>query len=677
MNTLKIYLSGLLAILYFAGFGQSSVEIEEMANKAFQQENYYTAAIYYKKLVDLYEGNSISANNASYPYQYVQSNKAALSFEAYKKHMRKLADSYRLYSDFTDAEKYYAKAVSLEEEKSTSTIYYYGKVLRANKKYKEAIVEFDKVENSNDDFKQSADFERKCCRFALEETIHPCVAFVEKVDTQNVDIQGSSDYGALLSLDENGDTNMLFTTTRFTMPDKSGRGFKYKNELLSYTDGEVGKDRVLNLNEDVNSAAATLSKNGKLMFVVIWSVDAKDNPEKYKICRVTRNEKSWSDPEPLPETVNKPKSENLYPSVSADGRKLFFSSNRKGGEGGFDIYEVDLDKNGWPVSQASNLGSAINTPKDEKTPFFYQPQNILYFSSEGYIGMGGLDIFSARWTGEEWTAPENLGYPINSANDDVYPYISYFDSGEGFITSDRANDCCYDLFSFKKGYYHARGIVVEQNTKVSVPNASIDVKDSATGRVLKTMQTDSMGRYNFALRLNEHYKVRASAPDFLDGKIFYDTPAQVDHPDTVDLPPIEMIPLRLGQPVVLKNIFYDFDKATLRPESKYELNLLLEELLKHPDLVVEIGSHTDSKGTMAYNLDLSQRRSQSVVDYLVDHGLPERNITAKGYGESRPIASNKKPDGSDNPDGRQLNRRTEFKVISKGERYISEISKGE
>jgi OOP family OmpA-OmpF porin len=291
--------------------------------------------------------------------------------------------------------------------------------------------------------------------------------------------------------------------------------------------------------------------------------------------------------------VNTPGYNAQQPFLMSDGKTLLFSSDKPGGNGGFDLWYASLDANGKP-DKAVNLGTTINTINDEQAPYYHDATRTLVFSCNGRTGMGGFDFFFSKGTLEALATPENFGYPVNSIKDDIYFTSRGSDKNileEVLLSSDRSADCCLELFTLKK-------------------------------------------------------------------KIIQDTvPAPV--PDLVkEEPKVEAV-------IVLDNVYYDFDKSSLREESSPALDKLVGLLNQYPTMVIEIRAHTDNKGDDKYNMTLSDARAQVVVNYLVSKGIDKVRLQSKGYGASMPVAPNKHEDGTDDPDGRQKNRRTEFKVLSK------------
>ncbi len=372
----------------------------------------------------------------------------------------------------------------------------------------------------------------------------------------------------------------------------------------------------------------------------------------------------------------------------ADREIMFFSSNRKGGTGGYDLYYSVLNTEIGSIiergeGKATNLGNKINTYYDEVTPFFDPAANTLYFSSNGHLGLGEHDIFKAhgtRVTG--WDRPENLGYPINSGADDYY-YYQNKETDEIFFASNRLggillteSTCCDDIYNIPStnlvwGRYYAKGKAVEDignGIKVPLKGLAINLYyiDTATyARVL--IGKDTLSKLSetpdFIVELNpnETYMIEVTKPGFLMNKLDFNT-FNLKSNDTLQLDDIVLKRIKVGDKFVVDHIFYDLNKATLRQESYVALDNLLTFMYENPGLKIELSAHTDSRGSESYNQELSQRRAESVTKYLQLNGIKPYRMQSTGYGETRLV--NRCKDGVEcTEDEHQLNRRTEVEVL--------------
>ena len=410
---------------------------------------------------------------------------------------------------------------------------------------------------------------------------------------------------------------------------------------------------------DLHESVIGLSADGQKLF--IYKDESGDGGDLY-VSNV--HGYVWGPPERLPDGINSRFAEKSA-SLSADESMLFFVSDRPGGQGGRDIYmSKKKDRNTWykPV----NLGSKINTKYDEDGVFFHPDGKTLYFSSKGHQGLGGYDIFEATYDKGKWSEPKNLGYPINTNNDDIYFVLSA--NGErGYYASFRKDgEGEKDLYKItfpkpSKKLTLLTGVITDKITSGYV-GADIQIIDNDSNKVIGELSSNAQtGKYLISLPSGRNYGINVSKEGYLFHSENFDIPALKEYQEIEKN--IALKKIRVGAKIVLNNIFFDYDKATLRPTSIAELERLHELLIHYSRLKIEISGHTDNKGGTESNQRLSEKRAQAVVDHLVEQGIEKQRLKAVGYGETKSIAPNENPDGSDNPEGRQMNRRTEFEVV--------------
>ncbi|MEP7128814.1 MAG: OmpA family protein, partial [Chitinophagales bacterium] len=347
--------------------------------------------------------------------------------------------------------------------------------------------------------------------------------------------------------------------------------------------------------------------------------------------------------------------------VCHNGKILFFTSTRTGGKGGSDIWISTKDKNGkWSIPV--NAGDSINTPLDEKTPFIHSDGKTLYFSSPGHPGMGKDDIFYSRKKEDgSWSRAVNIGYPINTKNDENSLIVS-LDGKHAYFASDRFKlNRDMDLYYFDlyeearpKLVTYVRGIVTDAADETPLA-ADLQLIDLETGIISGEATADKQtGNYLVSIPTGKNYAMNVSAKGYL----FYSENFSLknfinEEPFQLN---IHLQAIKTGSTVVLKNIFFESDSYLLKEESKAELNKLTDLLKQNSTLKIQISGHTDNQGTAAYNQLLSENRAKTVYDYLVVNGIIASRLTYKGYGETKPLQSN------DTEAGKSVNRRTEFTV---------------
>ncbi|HXB39775.1 MAG TPA: OmpA family protein, partial [Bacteroidia bacterium] len=409
-----------------------------------------------------------------------------------------------------------------------------------------------------------------------------------------------------------------------------------------------------------NEASVGISADGQE--ILIYKDDMGDG----NIYSTSLKGSVWTVPKKLNAHIN---SKSWEPSafITADGNTLYFTSDRPGGFGGRDIYKSQKNSHGeW--GKATNLGSSVNTKYDEDAPYLHPDGVTLYFSSNGHKTMGGFDIFESNLLSDDkWSEPVNVGYPINSTGDDVFYVVSpdkkiaYYTSMREGGFGEKDNYIIYFQDAKESPLTLQKGSVLDTN-HLAAKDVKITITDNESGEVIGVYHpNEKTGKYLFILAPGKNHNINYEAEGFLFYSENQTTSKESDYNEITKS--VKLVPIAVGSKVVLNNIFFDFDKAILRPYSNVELNKLYDFLIKHPNLAVEISGYTDSKGTDGYNANLSMERANAVINFLVEKGIKKERLTANGYGKSDPIAPNKKADGTDNPEGRQLNRRVELKII--------------
>lgn len=599
-----------------------------------------------------------------------------------------VAESYRLSNRIKESEPFYARAKGRFLDEDT-VAFYHAQALLANGKYDEAKAKLDELLTSttNDKFKKrvakAADgFNRLR---ALEEK--PTYYRIKNLEALN------TPYSEFSPVYLNGE--LYFASSRSNGSIYEATGTPYTDIYKATTKGaNVDAETIAPLppiiNEDIrNEACATFSPDGKTM------VFARGNTKQKKkggfdvdlyISRFRNG--SWGEVTPVnintqykEDNVSEAKnySWDSTPCFSPDGRTIYFSSNRRGGYGGTDLYSASVDSRGR-FGRIKNMGPDINTPGDDMFPYMAE-NGKFYFASDGHPGYGMLDLFVVNRVNGK-TVVENLGKPMNSAADDFGIYL--FRADRGFFTSNReggkGDDDIYTFVNedpnLRVVNYALQGIVYtykKDSTLEIVNDTHVTLLDNS-GEIMQDFTTGNDGKFLFRVYENENYNLLAEADGYLTKRQPFTMKGKGVDPATLkdlvtNITVDTVIYIDKKSTTIafqLKNIYFGYDSANINPTSAKELDKLVDILNDNPDIKIELSSHTDSVGTFEKNMDLSQRRAQSSVNYLVKKGIDPLRLVAKGYGKSRPIARNTNPNGTDNPAGRARNRRTEFRILEIG-----------
>jgi peptidoglycan-associated lipoprotein len=593
-----------------------------------------------------------------------------------------IANSYRLLRDYDNQEKWYAIAIGLDGSKPDN-ILKYANALKNNQKYPEAKAQFTRyyIQSRYTDTVRR-NFYTTACDSAMKWLVDS--AKIELVEIKNEYILNSpkSDWGAVkfnnstvFTSDraERVEKNVKKALIRFDTkrgPDKKVYEWTDNGYLKLYKVDENGKSAdILKLfpvdaQTEYHIGAASFTADGSEMFFTLTKLHnglAKDTAKiktiNLEIYSTKRSGASWGNPVSF-KYNDVAKFSNDDPFITPDGKTLYFVSDRPGGLGGTDIYTSTRDDKGnW--STPVNL-KAVNSFGNERTPLVDSKGN-LYFASDGFKGMGGLDNFKAAKKGNTYDKPINLAYPMNSPQDD-FAYTILTDS-TGYFSSNRpggqGSDDIYSYTVRAAAIYKLEGVVYQKGTRTPIPNSLVTLA-KIKGKTIK-YRTDTTGSYKFNLVKKSDYTLKGEKEGYLVDNAKASTvgldPGSIIHQD------LFLTKIELNKAIRLENIYYDLDKSFIRPDAARELNKLVKIMNDNPTLVIELGSHTDSRGDDHYNKELSERRAKAAVQYLVAvGGIDEDRIVAHGYGETRPL--NRCTNGvACSVDEFQLNRRTEFTIL--------------
>jgi outer membrane protein OmpA-like peptidoglycan-associated protein len=583
---------------------------------------------------------------------------------------RVVGESYRLSNRIEKSTPYYAHLV--EEEPTFNNYFFLGQSLKAQQKNDEAKAAFEKAKSYTSDEALLARNQREIESVKLAEGIENYWPKHELVNYKELNSAGA-DYAPVLSEDF-----LYFSSGRQASGLYPATGTPYTKLFRARADGlkvDVGAIQALpefKNEEGLNQAAIAISPDGNtIIYARGNSISAKDLPETALFASYFRGS-GFSQSIWMP--VNEDETWwNSTPAFSPDGAELYFASNRPGGFGGIDLYKATRLANsdfGNPV----NLGPTINTPGNEMFPRM-TADGKFFFSSDGHPGYGKLDLFVAESDDSGKQIVKNLGENINSKDDDFGIFFTEYPKA-GFLSSNREGGVGDDdIYFFEDKTPKPKIVNVLLNvftkekkvdgTEAILPQARVVLYGSDSKQQGGDF-SNTNGRVRFTMNTDSDYTIIASKSGYFSKSIPYTTKGKTPDPATL-IQEVTNITLDttlvldqliLDKSIVLDNIYYDLDKAEIRPDAAVELDKLVKILLDNPAIRIELSSHTDSRSSDAYNLDLSQRRAQSAVDYIVSKGVAVDRLVAKGYGESQLIIKDAKTE-----EEHQTNRRTEFKVI--------------
>ncbi|MBF8150577.1 OmpA family protein [Winogradskyella sp. F6397] len=584
--------------------------------------------------------------------------------------LTRLGDAYYNNSNSEKAVYWYGKALAEHKNIEAEYIYKYIQSLRSVGNYEEADVWFKKLSEA-----QQGDSRLK--GYDPDET-----DLFDKLTSKNDDIivsienlefnSENSDFGSyvhgntLYIASSRSDDNKVYSWNKEPFLDI------YQIEIKDEDEGHqsYGSPALINaddINTDYHEASIAITNDGKTMYFTRDNTN-KRNRLKYdkegtthlQIYKATLVGEQWTDIKSLP--FNDDYFSTGHPALSRDNKTLYFVSDREGGFGQTDIYSVEINDDGT-YGTPVNLGEDINTEGREMFPFISK-DNTFYFSSDGHLNLGLLDIFKSNiLTGEATTDPVNIGAPFNSGYDD-FAYFIDNDTEKGYFSSNRpegkGGDDIYS-FSITECNQQITGVVREARTDIILSDVTVQLIDE-TGKIIEETTTQEDGVYIFDVECDQTYTILGSKPDYKNDKGTVTTSNENEKTNTLDL---TLTPLLKDNQIVINPIYFDFDKSNIRTDAEYELENIVDVLRKHSEMVIKIESHTDSRGRDKYNMKLSDRRAKSTRDYIISRGIDaSRIVSAIGYGESQLL--NECSNGVKcSEEEHQLNRRSYFYIINR------------
>lgn len=606
------------------------------ADKHFERFEFVEAAEEYAKIADKGDGDT-----------YVYS---------------RLAESFYNIFNTEDAEKWYAKA--LETSNDPEMAYKYSQMLKANGKYEESNEWMAKFVNMRPGdiravaFRENPDYLPKI----LEKG--------KKFNIQNLDFNTEfSDFGGSVNANE-----MFFASARNTTRKTYGwneEPFLDIYSVIMNDDGNFSSTYLLEnaINTKYHEGLATFSPDGKTMYFSRESYfenqyekdpDSKNRFSVLQLFKAKKEGGAWGNVEAL--SINSDTYSVKNPSLSHDGKTLYFASDMPDGYGLFDIYKTQVNSDG-SIGKPENLGQKINTEAQEMFPYISE-NNTLYFSSNGPLGLGGLDVYHTREVDGKYSPVRNIGIPVNSAADD-FAFTINEETGQGFVSSNRfGGKGSDDIYIIKKLQplcdVLVTATITDNKTGAPLAGAAATLFDDQNNRISSKI-SDGAGKVEFIIECDSDTNLEVLMDDYESNKIGITRTSEEELNVSLALNPIEK--LIVEDRILLNPIYFDFDRSNITAQAAFELDKLVQIMNKYPDMVINATSHTDSRGNDAYNERLSERRAKTTVQYVISKGIADSRITGIGKGENEPIYDC----GSKcSEEEHQKNRRSEFIIMSGG-----------
>jgi len=597
----------------------------------------------------------------------------------------------RFFKNYREASRYFRKASEIDPNRDPSVFLQIGltyKILGNYRKAREAFEDFKKRSpDPNSEEYQRAQLEIEGCDLA-EELLRQKPHW--RVKPVSFNSPAGDRFPAFLDQRQE-DVFLAFSSSRPRPKKRNKRNavtgeprdediyFVIKENDTTFS-AEVDRIDYKKINTKTNNGPATFTGDGLTMYFTICNTKKNKNGCSIYESKYDPVKKRWGKPEFL-EGINGEKTvivnskgktksaptDDRQPYITRDGRTLFFVSDRPGGEGRFDIWYSRRVGAGW--STPENLGTDINTAYNEYSPYFNESGTALYFATDGRPGLGGTDLFVSEGSIGNWSEPQNMGSPINSSYDDFGGIWMDEDSLAYFSTDRPGGKGSYDIYwglaipvDLSKLNVAVKGVIRDKYTKEPIEYATATLyqfEEDGSITELETYNTAEDARYQFKLKVDKRYKVLGNAPEYLANEEEFSTMDIREDRTIIKNIDIELEPIIIDSAIVLQNIYYDFDEYYLRPDAIKELQKMIKILRDNPNIIVQMGSHTDSNGTIPYNDDLSNNRAKAVVAFLADNNIDPARLSWFGYGEKEPLIY---PELSDEDE--QTNRRTEFKILS-------------
>ncbi len=604
-----------------------------------------------KEAIKFYVLANQSINYQQYKEAAAQLNQAIAADDQFVEAHNQLGNVYRYTHLYAEAALQFTRAISLNPNYNRAMYLNLGDVDIMLGKYAEAKTMLLQYTNFNEILPKDRATAQKLlvdCDFSLNAIQHPVDFKPENLGTS---INTNADeYLPNVTADE--------STLIFTRKIGNNEDFYQSKRVKNQWTNAVGLSSKINTPE-YNEGAQSLTQDGQYLFFT--GCNRPDGLGRCDIFLTHKNSTDWDKPFNLGAPINTAGWES-QPSISADGKTLYFVSLRKGGYGGYDIWKSTITDKGW--SEPENLGPNINTPYDEQSPFIHPDDQTLYFSSNGWPGLGSKDLFLSRKGPDgKWQKPENLGYPINSSGEENGLTLTA-DGAYAFFSSNQLKGAGgFDIYTFEMPeklrpnvVTYVKGLIKDANSKQPL-DADVQIVDLKTNRLIfQNVNALNQGQFLATLNVGKNYGLNISRPGYL----FYSENFSLLNQKTGKpfIIEVSLQEIEAGKKSILRNIFFDTNQFVLKPESKSELEKLIVFLTINPKVTIEISGFTDNVGDAKSNQLLSENRAKTVYQYLINNKINASRLTFKGYGALQPIAPNT------TEEGRSRNRRTEFKIVS-------------
>lgn len=647
-----------MMVLLTTATAQSSKNLA-LAEKYFAAGDYYTAAGLYQQYLNVAKRKAPRANFPLNAKRYHQSGTTGLQLKNIEV-MYRLAHSYRLSHYLNEAAVEYKNCYNKDSVLYSDAIYWYAVCQRGLGNYAEAesyLSKYIGFDDGHSSYTKQAKQELATINFINSQLKRPDLGMY-KVTLLNTSFGGEKGVYAPALVANN---QFVFTSTEKDTAAKVNES-PFHNRMFSavINNNSIEINKMLTVSGTdlkASQATATVSASGNYLYFTQWG-KINDKPVSSIYYAVKKGDQ-WSNAQPL-STVNLNGFSSQQPFCTADGKYLFFASNRAGGAGGFDIWYAPLKKDGTTGTPV-NL-TAVNSVNNEQAPFFHSGTNTLVFSCDGRTGMGGYDLFESKLIEGQWTTPQNLGYPVNSSRDDIYFFAPEGDMllKNALVSSDRGAGCCLETYILSKAPKKKifSGLVKDARDNSALEGATVVMKKT-DGSTVQT-KTDKEGKYRFDVTEDVKQNSLAVTKDKYKDK---NQDVQIENVDESDWRSdnFQNVPVLMDRKLVIKpetvvTVFFDFDKYDLKPHSIHVLDSIYSVLFKTPKATLQISGYTDGRGTEEYNKVLSDRRAKACADYLIGKGIEASRITFESFGMCCPVEM-ELINGRDNPDGRSKNRR--------------------